>query len=79
MPHGREVQKAAIEVRQLNEKAKVELAKKEAITRQLKETELNLKKTSAILDATQANEVTLTAEGNALIETLEESRKDGDK
>ena len=79
MPHGREVQKAAIEVRQLNKKAKVELAKKEAIRRQLKETELNLKKTSAILDAPQANEATLTAEGNALIESLEESLKDGDK
>jgi len=72
-------EEAAIEVRELNEKAKVELAKKEAMTRQLTETQLNLKKTSAILDATQDNEIALTAEGNALVETLEQSLKDGDK
>jgi len=72
-------EEASTEIEQLNEKAKVELAEKEAIKSQLKDTELNLKKTSAILDATQANEVTLTAEGNALIQTLEQSLKDGDK
>merc|ERR1740139_743913 len=72
-------EEAAIENRKLNETAKVELAEKEAITRELTETQLTLKKTGAILNATQDNEVTLTAEGTALIKTVEESVQDGEK
>jgi len=71
-------EEAAIEVRKLNENAKVELAKKAALTLELADTQLTLKKTSAILNATADNEVTLTAEGNALIKTLEGSLDDGE-
>lgn len=72
-------EEAALEVKQLNKAVKVERDKTEAIKVVLADTQLVLKKTTAVLDATQANEVTLTAEGNALIKTLEESLKDGDQ
>jgi len=72
-------EEAAAEVKKLNEEVKAERDEKLAIALSLSQTELELKKTSTILDVTQKNEVSLTAEANALIDTLKDSLKDGDK
>ena len=52
---------------------KVERDKKEAIKYIFVDTQLELKKTGAVLDATQENEAHLTAEGNALMKTVQGS------
>jgi len=69
---------SALEVKTLKTEVAMERDQKEEIKCVLKETQLELKKTSVILDATQVNEVTLTNEGNALLKIVQESLEDGD-
>ena len=72
-------EESALEVKTLKSEVKVERDQKEAIKHVLADTQLELKKTSAVLDATQENEVTLTEEGKALIKTVQDSLVDGDE
>lgn len=62
----------------LEEKVSKEQSQREALDFHLTLTEISLKKTAAILDATQATEMNLTSEAAALIDSLRESIADGD-
>jgi len=67
------------EIEDLKKEVLSEKEQKEAITLVLKQTEMHLKRTTAILEATQKTEVSLTAEGAALLETLAKSISNGDQ
>ena len=67
------------EVKKLNIDVKREQEEKQAISTLLQETELSLKKTSAILDATQHTEVCLTSEAKTILNSLDESIQDSNK
>jgi len=62
----------------LKESLAEEVKKKEKVITQLQETEFFLKKTTAVLHATQKTEVCLTNEATKLLSTLKESVADGE-
>jgi hypothetical protein len=69
---------ASLEVESLKEEVKCEAGKRAVVESQLTKTQVELKKTSAILLATQRTEESLTLEATALLNTLKESIGDGD-
>ena len=68
---------AKSEVTQLKETVVKEKEEKESLKSSLKQTEVVLQKTNAILQATQNTEVCLTSEAKAILNSLEESINDG--
>ena len=71
--------KAQSEISGLKITVAQEKEEKQVIATLLKETEISLKKTTAILEATQHTEVCLTAEAKSILQSLENSIKDGDR
>lgn len=67
------------EVNQLKESIVKEQEEKQILRVSLKQTEVALQKTNAILQATQHTEVCLTSEARAILQCLEQSIKDGDE
>ena len=74
-----ELDEANLEKTRLKDVAEKERAQRRELAKLQHETEIALKKTKAILDATQHTEDCLTKEANVILISLEESIKDGDK
>jgi len=73
-----ECKEAHRKIYSLEDAVRKEKKRREAIEFHLKLTETSLKKTNAILEATQLNEVQLQGEGTELINKLKQSIADGD-
>jgi hypothetical protein len=71
--------KANTQLETLSQNLEDERTVKEMVTAQLRQTEITLTKTAAVLKATQQTEKSLTLEALALLQSLKESIGDGDK
>ena len=67
------------EIESLTEVVAKEREDKQVLSNLLQETELALRKTNAILEATQHTETCLTSEAKSILASLEESIRDGDQ